>query len=215
MKSVNRSITATLAVSGLLAALSLSVGITSASAAQQQICEESSQLCLNDQLGVLAVNNPVQMWGGGKSNEDFHVNDLKRCNNSDKVLSTSTSNQNCPFARAAVDELLAGDTIVQLQYGSTDWCVGVSSTAYSAAPAGFAALEGCNNAAGKLGGAGTIFVEEPYSLGENTLISLWGTNNGFTSTATANALGCLDTNPGGDPAVYTWSDVGCELWLGL
>lgn len=119
----------------LAAAPSLALGIgLPATATQQQVCgNNGSGYCLNDWNGNQSANAAVKMYYGNSSNENFYEQAVKRCYNGsfgyvDTVLSTQDNDyQNCPFTNINLDYEFAGDQIVQIAYGSGQYCVASGS----------------------------------------------------------------------------------------
>jgi hypothetical protein len=198
MKFKHRIIAMAAAV-GLSGALTLAVGIVPAAASQQICGDYGSGYCLND-WGNGGVGNPVKMYYGSSSNEDFYVQPIDRCAGGDHVTAT------CPFSSQSLDSDLIGMEIVQVQYAGG----GCIATTTGVNNAGAAVIGNCNKVSTGSGGSdGTVDV-----IWYDSLANIYWSNNGVNGD-----LACLQS--GGNPGVQATylieyaGEPGCTPWGGL
>lgn len=156
----------------LLAALAVT-GLTAppASATQQQICGNGGTgYCLND-WGGGGNGNPVKMYNGGNSNEDFFFQTENECYKGGLdgwvhwVTSTAMGDAtDCPFTHASLDKTYWNDNVGEVQYAN-GWCAATNATAG-------AILGQCVE--GGTPANGVIMVETP--CGSNYLIDRYWTD---------------------------------------
>lgn len=122
-------------------------------ATQTQICgNNGTGYCMNDWNGGLN-NNPVKMYYGGSSNENFFTYRIDPCNSSPPDRVTET----CPFTLGSgYNAALAGHIIFEVGYGTTPYCIGTTGV-QAGGPT--AILTGCPGVNGSGGGNGTIWVQ--------------------------------------------------------
>lgn len=202
MRRIRKRVLAFIASTGLCLGLAMATGATPAFA-QTQICGNGGTgYCLNDWNG-LGAGNPIKMFNGNNSHEDFWIQPIGRCGGS------STGTLTCPFNDHNLDGILGG-TIVQIRYANTSLCV-AANTANGQAVMG--ACNGTGNGSG--GDTGTVFVDDGLNL----------YNVYYTNQHNPNATGDADVpycaQSGGNPQTPLFlnasffSSVGCTDWGGI
>jgi hypothetical protein len=182
----------------LLTAGAMLVGFAGASPAlaavslTPQFCQTSTagNYCLDDGNGA---NGPVDMYEGGKSNENFVAQRIGLCG--------GTVSGNCPFDNSVFDTGYHGMPIVQLYDQSADKCVATSS-------AGAAVLGTCNAVStGKGGGTGTVFIDD-----QGRMISLYWTD--VDGAAYGGNAACMSGSAknGGAVSLTLKTTAGCPQW---
>jgi hypothetical protein len=107
--------------------------------------------CMNDWNGGLN-NNPVKMYYGGSSNEDFYTVQLNPCNSSPPGEVTET----CPFTvGSGYNASFDGDPIFAVEYAGTGYCIGTTGQ-QAGGPTGI--LTACPDYSGDGGGDGTMWI---------------------------------------------------------
>lgn len=104
--------------------------------------------CLNNWGGHTVAGNPVKMYNGGASNENFFLVELSgTCNGAGSITVSSS----CWSQWGSNGNLLIGDNIVAVAYGPGG-CVGSDAN-------GLAILANCPDNNGNNGGTGTVYAE--------------------------------------------------------
>jgi hypothetical protein len=181
-----RKVLSVLVVGGLAVALGLT-GQVKAWATQIQICGNGgSGYCLNDWGGHAVVGNPIKMYYGGNSYEDFYTVVLQStCGGAGYITGT----QSCWSQWGSGGANIVGSDIVAIVYGPGG-CLGSDQST------GLAIITTCPNQNGTNGGFGTVWaLSQTGPLGSNEDVAYsrpW-------SSAYSPSLGCLES--GGNPGV--------------
>jgi hypothetical protein len=194
MRQIRNKAIALIASTGLCLGLTLAMGAAPAFA-QTQICgNQGSGYCMNDWNNG-GYGNPVKMYNGNVSNEDFWVQKIDRC------AGGSTVTSSCPFNDHNIDAGLGG-TIFQIRYANTSLCLAANTAN------GQSVLGACNSVnTGTGGDTGTVYVG-----GDFTLFSVY-----YTNLHNNGDLYCVES--GGNPGQPVYLNVdffpsGCTEWGG-
>ena len=198
MRRIRNRVLALIASTGLCMGLAVATGAAPAFA-QTQICGNGGTgYCMNDWNNG-GYGNPVKMFNGNNSNENFTVQTINRCGG------VSTGG-NCPFVDHNLDAI--GGKIVQIRYANTSLCIAANTAN------GQAVLGACNNVSTGTGGdTGTVFVDDGVEL-----FSVYYTNQ-HNPNATGDSDEPYCALSGGNPGQplflnSNYDTAPCTYWAG-
>jgi hypothetical protein len=193
-------------IAAVLAVIAAFLGIRAAPAhaATNGFCvqENTYNQCLNDwNNGGPSNSSNIRLYPLNNPNENFAEQQLPgRCGGN---VNPATS---CPFSNKYFDNYYSGWPIVQLKYGSTNYCLSTGSAADGTASTGV--LGYCNGTASGSGGSiGTVFVDH-----NGYMINVYWTNQGQYGDNAA----CMEPEGGTGTSSFVYLDLptgdGCALW---